>query len=275
MLGLGDGLAGRRFEGVEVVRAFSQVDHVPSVGRETRWRVVAQRQFGRPIDGDVIVVVEHRQAIEAQGAREGRGLVADALFEAAVTRDDPGAVIDEVGAVVGAQDSLGEGHADPVGHALAQGTGRDLDGRRHAVLGMPRGARVGLAELPQVLDREVVAEEVREAVLQDRDVSAAEDEAVSVGPRRVARVVAQHSREQHRGQGRQRHRGSAVARVGGRGRVHRQGGDVANRAPLQLVGSGVHGVAHAPKATEVTTPLRVASRDQHDISGASSHGASE
>ena len=46
--------------------------------------------------------------------------MADAFFEAAVTREDPGAVIDEVFAVVSAQDALGDGHAHAVGDALAE-----------------------------------------------------------------------------------------------------------------------------------------------------------
>ena len=52
--------AHRVLEDVEVVRLVADVDHVPAVGREALDRVIALGQFGRPVDRDVVVVVEHR-----------------------------------------------------------------------------------------------------------------------------------------------------------------------------------------------------------------------
>ena len=52
-------------------------------------------------------------------------------------------------------------------------------------LGVARRPAAPLAELAQVLEREVVAGEVEHGVLQDARVPAREHEAVAVGPLRV------------------------------------------------------------------------------------------
>jgi hypothetical protein len=52
-------------DGVEVV-AVLDVEHTPSVAREALADVLRERELRRTLDGDVVVVVEHRQAAEAQ-----------------------------------------------------------------------------------------------------------------------------------------------------------------------------------------------------------------
>jgi hypothetical protein len=80
--GLLDRRADRGLEGVDVVGLLAQVDDVPSVGGESGRGVVVQGEFGGPVDGDVIVVVEDRQAVEPEEPGERRRLVADALLQA-------------------------------------------------------------------------------------------------------------------------------------------------------------------------------------------------
>ena len=166
-LRLGDRAPRRRFEHVELVGALANVHHVPAVGRKTLGRVVVQRELGRPVDRDVIVVVEHRQAVQFERARQRGRLVTDALFETAVAGKDPGSVIDQFFAVVGAKDTFREGHTDTVGDALTQGAGRYFNGRRDAAFGMAGRSRVSLAEHRKVLDAQGVTEFVRQCVLQD------------------------------------------------------------------------------------------------------------
>ena len=115
-----------------------------------------------------------------------RRFVRDALHEAAVAGDHVGAVVADVAAERGAQPALGDRHADRVADALTQRPGGDLDPRRVAGLGVPRRAAAPLAELAQVLEREVVAGQVQHGVLQDAGVPVGEDEAVAVGPLGVA-----------------------------------------------------------------------------------------
>ena len=63
---LGDRRARGLLEDVEVVRPVADVDDVPAVGGEALGGVVAQREFGRAVDGDVVVVVEDGQTIESE-----------------------------------------------------------------------------------------------------------------------------------------------------------------------------------------------------------------
>ena len=120
--------------------------------------------------------------------------MADALHQAAVAEEDPGAVIDEgvAGAVeLGSEQLLGERHAHGVGQALAERAGGGLDAGRVADLGVAGGAAVELAEALEFFHRQLVAAEVEQGVEQHRAVAVGEHEAVTVGPGRVRRVVLQ------------------------------------------------------------------------------------
>ena len=81
-------------------------------------------------------------------AGERGGLVADALHEAAVAGDHEGVVVARLGAEVGPQVALGDGHADRVGEALAERAGRDLDAGGVVHLGVAGRGGAPLAELP-------------------------------------------------------------------------------------------------------------------------------
>ncbi len=81
------------------------------------------------------------------GERGGFG--GDALHEVAVRGQNPGAVVEERFAplVETRRELLArDRHADGGGEALAERAGRRLDARRVAVLRMPGGLRVELAE---------------------------------------------------------------------------------------------------------------------------------
>jgi len=170
--------------------------------------------------------------------------VADALFKAAISGQDPRAVIDEVFAVVVAKDALGDGHADAVGDALAEGTGRDLHGGRNPALGVTRALGVRLAKLLDVVEREVVAVEIGEGILQDARVTTAHNEPVSVAPERVRGVVSHHATPEHDSQRRQRHGRSGVSRVGFERCVHRQSHHFTNGSPFEVAGTGIQRVSH-------------------------------
>src|SRR5262249_4417663 len=80
---------------------------------------------------------------------------------------------------------------DGVREALAEGTGRDLHAGRVRVLRVSRRAAAPLAELLQVVERQVVPGEMEEAVEQHAAVPSGEHEAVTIGPPPVRRVVPQ------------------------------------------------------------------------------------
>ena len=72
-------------------------------------------------------------------------------------------------------------HADAVAEALAERPGRHLDARREAALGMPRRDAAPLAELLDLLERKVVAGQMKQAVQQHRAVPGRQHKAIAVG----------------------------------------------------------------------------------------------
>jgi hypothetical protein len=80
------------------------------------------------------------------------------------------------------EQALGHREADGVGESLAERARGGLDARRDADFGMARRLRVELAEAAQLLERQVVAGEVQQRVLQHRAVPVGEHEAVAIGP---------------------------------------------------------------------------------------------
>jgi hypothetical protein len=64
---------------------------------------------------------------------------------------------------LGGQHLFGQRHADGVGDALAERAGGGLDAGGVAVFRVARGLAVQLAEVLQVVDRQIVAGEVQQA----------------------------------------------------------------------------------------------------------------
>ncbi len=215
-------LAHRRLQDVDVVGDFAQVPHPPAVGLEPLHGVVVIGQLGRAVDGDVVVVVDGEQAAQAEMPGQRCRLVGDAFHDAAVAGQHENAVVAHLGPEAGPHHALGEGHADRVGEALPQRAGGDLDARGVPELGVARRPAVPLPEPAQVIERQVVAGQVQEGVLEDGGVPAREDEAVAVGPRRVERVVVHDARPEHVRQGGQGHGRARMAGARLPRRVHGQ-----------------------------------------------------
>ncbi len=232
-VGLGVGAVGgevqrlpdRRLQAVDVVGHLAQVAHTPPVGLEALDRVVAVGELGRPVDRDVVVVVDRQEPPQTEVPRQRGRLVGDALHDATVAGDDEGAVVAHLAAERRAHPAFGQGHAHRVGEPLAERAGGHFEPGRVVVLGMPRRPAAPLAELAQVLQGEVVAGQVEHRVLEDAGVPAGKDEAVTIRPLRVARVVVHDARPEHVRQRRQRHGSARVPRVRPFGRVHRETAD--------------------------------------------------
>ena len=147
------------------------------------------------------------------------------------------AVVDDlvVRAVVAlGEEPLRDREADAVREALAERSGRRLDARRVVHLGMAGRLRAPLAELLQLVEREVVAGEMERGVLEDARVAGGEDEAVAVGPVRVRRVVIHHLGVEEVRERRERHRGAGMAGVRLLHRVHRERPDRVDRELLDV-----------------------------------------
>ena len=208
---------------------------LPAVGLEASVDLLGEGEVGAALDADVVVVVEVDQPPEAERARQGGGLGGNPLHEVAVADDPVDVVVDDlaVGPVeVLGEKALGDGHADAGGEARAERAGGQLDARRMAVLGVAGGAAAPLPELLKVLERDVVAAEVKQRVEQHRGVAGREHEAIAVRPAGVPRVVTEEAgpeRVRHRGGA---HRRAGVARVG---LLHAVDGEGADGIDAELV----------------------------------------
>ena len=183
---------------------------MPAVGRKSRGCVVGKRQLGDAVDGDVVVVVERDEPTEPKVAGQRRRLVTDPLGQAAVARDDEGVVVTDRFAEPGSEIALGDGHADGVGETLPEGARGDLDACRVPDLGVTRRGRSPLTELAEIVEFQPVAGEVEHGVQEDRSVSGRQNQTVTIGPARVARVVFHDSAVEHMGEGSEGHRGALM-----------------------------------------------------------------
>ena len=85
--------------------------------------------------------------------------------------------------------SLGDRHAHAVAKALAQRPGGGLNPFHQLMLGMAGRLAAPLAELLDVVERQVVARQVQQAVKQHAAVAGGKNKAVAIGPARLARIV--------------------------------------------------------------------------------------
>ena len=77
---------------------------------------------------------------------------------------------------------------DAVGEALAQRPGRRLHAGGHAVFGVAGRLAPPLAEALDLLQRKVVAGQVKQGVEQRRAVAGGEDKAIPIGPLRIGGI---------------------------------------------------------------------------------------
>ena len=233
------GLGARRIEGAphrsEVVAIALDRLHEPAVRLVPLRHVFRERQRGRPVDRDAVVVVQDDEVRQTEVPRQRTRLGRDAFFEAAVAGDDIDPVIEQreaVAVVAGGERALRDRHPDTVGHALAQRAGRRLDAGNDAVLGVAGRQASPLTEPLELVERHRVAGEVEQAVQQHRTMASRQDEPITVRPRRVGRVVRQVLRPQQVGRRRHPHRHPRVTRLRLLDGIHGEG---AQRVDARLV----------------------------------------
>ncbi len=242
---VGDGEGGVRgaLDGREVVAVRDLLD-VPAVAVEHLADVVREAEVRRRPEADVVRVVEADQPAEPEMPGERGRLVGDAFHQVAVAREHERSVVhDLVPGPVEArrQVPLGDRHPDGVAEALAERTRRGLDTGRVAVLGVPGRLAAKLPEQLELVERQVVAREVQQAVEQRRAVAGGEHEAVAVGPVRARRAVPHRPQEQRVADRRGAEREARVARVG---LLHGVDRERADRVDGKLVEIGT-AVGHA------------------------------
>ncbi len=222
--GIGLGSADGSGDALQVVPVY--VLHVPAVGLEAPASILGEGQVGAALDGDAVVVVQVDQLAQAQMAGQRRSLRCHPLHQVSVADDSVDVVINDLVArtiEVGGQVGLGDGHAHAVGETLPQRAGGGLHPRCRAVLRMAGSAATPLSETLQLLQREIVAGEVQQAVQQHGAMPSRQDKPIPVWPGKIGRVMSQEARPQHIGHSRRAHRQARVARIGLLHPIHGQG----------------------------------------------------
>ena len=187
---------------------------VPAIGVEPLQHVLVERHRRRPVELDVIVVVEVDQLAQTEVAGQRSRLGRDPFLEIAIRADGVDKVVENrvVGAVeFGGQVGLGDRHSDAVCKALAEGTGRNLDTRRHPALGMPRSARAPPTEVLELLDGQPIAGQVQQGVEEHAGMPGGQHEPIAVRPAGLRGRVAKVSRPQDVGHRCRAHRRAWVA----------------------------------------------------------------
>ncbi len=131
--------------------------------------------------------------------RERSRLRSHAFHQVAIADDRISRVVDhlESGTVVARRElRFGNRHADRIGESLPERAGRDLHTWRVAALGMSRRFAAKLAELLDVVERNVVTGQMQQTVKQHRTVSGGEHEAVAIEPVGIAWIVFEQPRPQ-------------------------------------------------------------------------------
>ena len=184
------------------------------------------RQRSRPVDRDVIVVVEHDELVQPQMAGERDRFLADAFHQVAVGGEHISGVIDDIAAEHRGEVALGDRHADRIGEALAERPGGGFDAGRVRVLGMAGRERAELTEALDLLDRHLrIAEEIKQRIEQHRAVAGGQHEAVAVGPGRIGGIEFEKLAEQHGRDIGCAHRQAGMPGLGLLDGVHRQRAD--------------------------------------------------
>jgi len=211
--------------------------HVPAGRLEALHLICTVRQRDRAVDCDVVVVPEDNQLAQLVAARKANGLLADALHQATIACDHIGVVIHDLLAVLRALDFLGHGKTDRIGDALTQRACGGLDCIGQKILGVTGCARAQLAEVLDLIQRDLrVPNKIEQGIQQHRAVASRQDKAVAVGPERIGRIKLEVFFKQNRSHIGHPHGHTRVTRIGGVDRIQRQGADGGRFHPVIRVG---------------------------------------
>ena len=139
-----------------------------------------------------------------------------AFHHAAVAHADVGVVVNNVQTVFiefGSQDFFGQSHAYCVGNTLSQWAGCGFHAVGIAIFRMAGGFAVQLAEIFQIINGNVVAGQVQQAVKNHGGMTIGEDKTIAVVEFWVGRIMIEELRPQYFRHFRHTHRCAGVAGV--------------------------------------------------------------
>src|ERR1051326_5794669 len=99
--------------------------------------------------------------------------------------------------VTGGQIRFGDGHSHSVAKSLTERASGSLYAWSQAALGMTGRETTPLTELLDLLEGQIIAREIQQAVQQHRPVTGRQDESVTIKPLRIDRVVPEPPCPQH------------------------------------------------------------------------------
>jgi hypothetical protein len=185
---------------------------MPPVGAVAGRGVLAQRDVGVVLDGDLVVVVEHDEVAELLGACQRRRFRRHSFLHVTVGGEHVDVVVERaaarggVGIEQAALITRGHRHSDRRGQALTQRARGDFHAGGVAKLRVPRGLRTPGAQSFDVGELQPESPEVKLDVQRQAAVPARQHETVAAEPMRIAWVVAHHPLKQRVRQGSQAHR---------------------------------------------------------------------
>ena len=116
----------------------------------------------------------------------------DAFHQAAIADKRVGVMIDhrQIRLVeFGRKQFLCQRHTDRIGNALTEWPGSSLDAWCDMDFRMASSLGVQLAEILDLVHRQVVTGQMQQGILQHRAMTVREHKAVTIGPQRVSRIV--------------------------------------------------------------------------------------
>ena len=142
------GSFGQRAGDVRMVMPIARGD-VPAGRGVAGSNIFAGRKVGIAVNRDAVIVPQHVQSAQLEMPGQADRFVIDAFHQATVTRDYPGAVINQRVTESRIQVALGQGHANRHRQALPQRTGGALHPFQLDILGV---ASARAMQLPEVAD---------------------------------------------------------------------------------------------------------------------------
>lgn len=232
---------------------------VPAIRHKPPRDILAETEIRRPVDRDVIVVVQVDQLAEPKVPGQARRLRRNPLHQVTIAADRVGEMINDLEPrpVIGRrQQPLRQRHTYTRRKASPERTRRHFHAHGMPVLRVPRRLRAPLTKALQLIERQIIPAEMQQRVEQHRAVAAAQHEAVAVRPRRRLRVVHEELPPEHTSHHRAAHRHPGVPRVRGLNGVHCQRLDRIDDLRQRFGGKDTRGQGYAGRHCGLTYHAR-------------------
>ena len=139
--------------------------YMPAIGLKPLQHLLGEGDLGGPIDGDVIVIVQHDEFAQAPMAGQRSSLMRDPFHQIPVASQDIGVVVHhrEAGPIeAGREPALRQGHPHCVADPLPQRACGHLDPPFGVIFRMARGHIPPLTEMLQLIQGDGITEQVEQ-----------------------------------------------------------------------------------------------------------------